>query len=46
MEFDIFNPPVSVVAEGLEGKALLIYGSNSLGKTYQATKFEKPLYLG
>lgn len=43
---DIFNAPVSVVADGLEGKALLIYGSNSLGKSFQATRFNKPLYLG
>lgn len=27
---DIFNPSRSVIADGLEGKVLLIYGSNNL----------------
>lgn len=44
--FDIFNPQVSVVAKGLEGKLILVYGSNSLGKTKQATRMNKPFYLG
>lgn len=39
---DIFNPQISVVAHGLEGKTILIYGSNGLGKSYQATKADKP----
>ncbi|MDY8021173.1 ATP-binding protein [Paenibacillus polymyxa] len=43
---DIFNPQVSVVARGLEGKIITIYGSNNLGKTKQATRFKKPFYLG
>ena len=43
---DIFNPQVSVVARGLEGKIITIYGSNNLGKTKQATRFNKPFYLG
>lgn len=43
---DIFNPQVSVVARGLEGKIITIYGSNNLGKTKQATRFKKPYYLG
>lgn len=43
---DIFNPQVSVVAKGLEGKIITIYGSNNLGKTKQATRFKKPYYLG
>lgn len=43
---DIFNPQVSVVARGLEGKIITIYGSNSLGKTKQATRLKKPYYLG
>ncbi|MBD8839403.1 ATP-binding protein [Paenibacillus sp. CFBP 13594] len=43
---DIFNPPVSKVAKGLEGKIITIYGSNNLGKTKQATRFKKPYYLG
>jgi len=44
--FDIFNPQISTVAKGLEGKAILIYGSNSTGKTKQATRMKKPFYLG
>lgn len=46
MSFDIFNPQVSVVAKGLEGKVITIVGSNSLGKTKQATRMKKPFYLG
>jgi hypothetical protein len=46
VSFDIFNPHVSVVAKGLEGKVITIYGSNNLGKTKQATKMKKPFYLG
>jgi hypothetical protein len=46
MSFDIFNPQVSVVAKGLEGKVITIYGSNNLGKTKQATRMSKPFYLG
>ncbi|WP_411735113.1 ATP-binding protein [Paenibacillus sp. M2] len=43
---DIFNPPVSKVARGLDGKIITIYGSNNLGKTKQATRLKKPYYLG
>jgi hypothetical protein len=43
---DIFNPNISVVAKGLEGKVITIYGSNNLGKTKQATRMSKPFYLG
>lgn len=43
---DIFNPQISVVARGIEGKTILLYGSNSVGKTKQATKAKKPYYLG
>jgi len=43
--FDIFNPQVSVVAKGLEGKTIMIYGGNNLGKTKQATRMKKPFYL-
>ncbi|QWU14333.1 AAA domain-containing protein [Paenibacillus sophorae] len=46
MSLDIFNPVVSKVAKGLEGKIITIYGSNNLGKTKQATRFKKPYYLG
>ena len=45
MVIDIFNPQVSVVAKGLEGKVITIYGSNNLGKTKQSTRMKKPLYL-
>ena len=43
--FDIFNPQVSVVAKGLEGKRIMVYGGNNLGKTKQATRMKKPFYL-
>lgn len=42
---DIFNAPKSVIANGLEGKVILIYGGNNLGKTYQATRFPKPFVI-
>lgn len=45
MAIDTFNPQVSVVAKGLEGKVITIYGSNNLGKTKQSTRMKKPLYL-
>ncbi|MDD4358882.1 MAG: ATP-binding protein [Candidatus Pacebacteria bacterium] len=45
MAYDIFNPQVSKVSRGLEGKTFLIYGTNSVGKTKQATRFPKPFYL-
>ncbi|MCY9225980.1 ATP-binding protein [Bacillus haynesii] len=45
MSIDIFNPQISVVAQGLEGKKILIYGSNNLGKTYQASRMEKPFFI-
>ena len=35
---DIFNPQVSVVTKGLEGKLILIYGTNRTGKTSNAVK--------
>lgn len=44
--FDIFNPMISKVAKGLEGKVITIAGNNSLGKTFQATRMKKPFYLG
>lgn len=46
MSLDPFNPAISVVSKGVEGKVITIYGSNSLGKTKQTTKFPKPYYLG
>ena len=43
--FDIFSPQVSTVPHGIEGKTILIYGDNGLGKTKQATRLPKPFYL-
>lgn len=45
MAIDIFNAPKSVIADGLEGKVILIYGSNNLGKSAQATRFPKPFVI-
>lgn len=45
MSLDIFNPTVSVVPKGLEGKIILLAGSNSVGKTKQATQMSKPYVL-
>lgn len=45
-ELDIFNPQISVVNKSLKGLVLLVYGGNNLGKTKQATRMEKPFYLG
>lgn len=42
---DIFHPQISTVAKGLEGKVILVYGGNNVGKTKQATLMKKPFYL-
>ncbi len=42
---DIFAPQVSVVAKGLKGKCLMIYGKNNLGKTFVATHMSKPFVI-
>lgn len=43
---DIFNPAVSVVSSGVEGKLILLHSNErKLGKTLQATRFPKPYYL-
>lgn len=42
---DIFNPQESVIAKGLEGKAIMIYGGNNVGKTYVATRMSKPYVI-
>lgn len=34
----------TIVAEGLEGKIIMIYGGNNLGKTSQAAQFPKPFF--
>lgn len=44
--FDIFNPQVSKIKKSLDGQMILVYGSNSTGKTKQATRMKKPFYLG
>ena len=43
MAVDIFNPEVSQVVKGIEGKLILIYGTNRTGKTKNLTKAQKPL---
>ena len=43
--FDIFNPNVTVMAKGLAGKSMLIYGGNSLGKTAQSVRMPKPFVI-
>ena len=46
MAFDYLNSiEYSVVARGLEGKIIMIYGSNSLGKTKTSTNFPSPVVL-
>lgn len=46
LEINIFNPQVSVVSKGIEGKLILIHSNErKLGKTMQATRFPKPYYL-
>lgn len=43
--FNILEPEISKVAKGLEGKIILVYGGNNLGKSLQGTRMEKPLVL-
>lgn len=45
MAIDIFKPEISVVSHDMGGKTILIYGSNSTGKTKQSTRLPKPYYL-
>lgn len=42
---DLFNPEISKIIKGVDGKVILIYGPNKCGKTYNATKAPKPLVL-
>jgi len=45
-EFDIFQPTISTVSHGIEGKLLLLHSNErKLGKTAQAVRFPKPYYL-
>lgn len=45
INIDIFKPQVSVVARGLTGKTILLYGGNNVGKTYSAAHMSKPFFL-
>lgn len=45
INIDIFKPQVSVVAKGLAGKKILIYGGNNVGKSYAAAHMSKPFFL-
>jgi hypothetical protein len=46
MAFDYINTQEeSIVAEGLEGKIIMVYGGNNLGKSGQAANFPSPLFL-
>lgn len=45
-DFDIFNPKISKVVAGIDGKCILIHSDErKLGKTYQSCKMPKPYYL-
>ncbi len=43
---DITKPNISKVTKGLDGKIILVYGTNDTGKTLNAVKAEKPFYIG
>lgn len=45
-DFNIFSPNISKIAKNLDGQMIFVYGGNSTGKTKQATRMEKPFYLG
>lgn len=42
---NIFEPQISRVVSGMEGKSILIYGPNRSGKTSNVAKAPKPLFL-
>lgn len=45
-DFDIFNPQISEVFKGIEGKLMLIHSQErKLGKTFVGTHMPKPFYL-
>jgi hypothetical protein len=46
VELDVFNPQISTVSKGLDGKSFLVYGSNRTGKTKVGCELPKPFYLG
>lgn len=45
MALDIFAPEISQVSKDMKGKTMLLYGTNRTGKTCQACRFDKPVYL-
>jgi hypothetical protein len=45
MAFDFLDVVESVVSEGLEGKIIMVFGGNNLGKSFQGTKFPKPMFI-
>ncbi len=46
VEFDIFNPMVTKVIKGTQGKMILVHSAErKVGKTYQASRMPKPFYL-
>ena len=45
MTDSIFEPEVSVVAHGLEGKVIMLYGTNNTGKTYNCAKMKNALFF-
>lgn len=45
MSLDIFNLAPNVVSRDLRGKIVTFYGSYKSGKTYNASKFNKPLLI-
>jgi AAA domain len=45
MSIDIFNIAPNVVSRDLRGKIVTFYGSYKSGKTYNASKFNKPLLV-
>lgn len=45
-DFDIFNPKISKVVAGIDGKSILLHSAErKLGKTAQACRMPKPYYL-
>ena len=36
---------ISRVSEDLRGKVIVLYGSNNVGKTLQASRFKNPIFL-
>lgn len=45
MTFDIRKPHVVKLSRSLEGQQILVYGTNSTGKSYNGSLLKKPLFL-